>query len=134
MIAFTELVQGIDLLAPPPAVAGRLARIARDQRTGISEVVTVVRYDATLTGGLLAYANGAAESAGGSIADLQDAIARLGVPKILTLAVMSHAAPMMMAALPAYGLSEGEVWRHALASAHAVEILQRHTPARIAPA
>jgi putative nucleotidyltransferase with HDIG domain len=135
VIPLTDLVRDIDLAKPLPPTATRLARIAQEHRAEISEIVTVMRYDPSLTAHLLECATDAAatnEPVRRS-ADVQEAVLRLGIPKVLELAVLQHAAGTLRSSLPMYGLGEDDLWRHAVASALAVEILEPMSPVEFPP-
>jgi HD-like signal output (HDOD) protein len=123
VIELDTLLHDVPLLAPLPPAASRLARIAQECKADVNEVVTVVRYDPDLAAQILAHANAGGVTGPAPVVHVRDAIVRLGIPKILEIAVVEHLGATMMPALPAYGLREGEFWDHATAAAIATEAL-----------
>jgi HD-like signal output (HDOD) protein len=123
VIALNDVIQDIDLLDPLPAAAAKLAKIARDWEADINEAVTVIRYDQGLTANILRYANSPMGGARYRIAQVRDAVVRLGIPKVLEIAVTAHVRSQMTRALPEYGYGKEELWKHSVASAMAADVL-----------
>jgi len=124
MIAFLDLVRDIDLLPAPSSAVVKFASLAAEGSADLEELASTVRYDALLTQQLLARARATQGERAEGITQVRDALVILGTAGALETAVMHHAARPMMAALPAYGLGEGELWRHGVASSLAVEVIE----------
>jgi len=133
VITLNQVVQDIDLLDPLPAAAAKLAKIARDWEADINEAVTIIRYDQGLTANILRYANSPMGGARYRIAQVRDAVVRLGIPKVLEIAVTAHVRSQMMQALPQYGYGKEELWRHSVAAAMAADILTSMATTRVPP-
>lgn len=123
MIDLDRLIRQANDLEPLPATAARLAAIAADPDTGVREVVELVSFDQALTARLLRFANSAAVGSREPITTVQAAIHRLGTGTVVTVAMGNAVKGKLDAAVPAYGLGEGELWRHSVACALAVETL-----------
>lgn len=123
MIDLDRLIRQANDLEPLPATAARLAAIAADPDAGIREVVELVSFDQALTARLLRFANSAAVGSREPITTVQAAINRLGTGTVVTVALGNAVKGKLHAAVPAYGLGEGELWRHSVACALAVETI-----------
>lgn len=133
MITLDELTQDVQELAPLPAAAAKLTRMAADEETHIDSIVTVIRYDEALTASVLRHANSAVSAPRYRIQNVKDAVVRIGIAKVLQIAVGSHVRGPMEKSLPEYGLGEEELWKHSVASALAAEIILRQHPKGIPP-
>jgi HD-like signal output (HDOD) protein len=110
-------------LEPLPPTVNRLASaIARDDG-GLGEIEEIVALDPVLTGRVLNAANTAAETRGPKIGTVRSAILRMGSGRVLALALGGPLGRRLRRPMPGYGLSEGALWRHAVASSFAVELL-----------
>jgi HD-like signal output (HDOD) protein len=120
-------------LEPLPVSVTRLIALLADEDTPISAVAQVVSYDPALTGRLLHLANAAARRGSSPVVTVQDAVVRLGTGAVLTLSVSSAIKRRMSRAIPEYGLSEGDLWRHSVAAAVAAELLPRFAGRSLPP-
>lgn len=125
MIDLDRLIRQANHLEPLPATTTRLASLAADPDAGIRELVDIVSFDQALTARLLRFANSAAVGSREPVASVQTAIQRLGTGTVLTVAMGAAVRGPLTAAVPQYGLAEGELWRHSIASAMAIEALVR---------
>lgn len=125
MLDHTALVKASKNLAPLPATVTRLATLLATDHWSIADVEGIVRLDAPLTGRLLQYANSAASASLVPIGTVRDAIMRVGVGPVLSFATATTVQRELKRALPEYGLSEGDLWRHAVATALASEVVVR---------
>lgn len=99
----------------------------------LTEIAEIVAYDQALTVGLLRSANSSWSASRTPITTVRDAIVRLGYGTVLSLALGVNVRRRMNQAIPAYGLAEGDLWRHSVASALAAETLPRHAHVRLPP-
>jgi len=72
---------------------------------------------------VLRAANSAASGSATRITTVQESLTRIGTAQLMALAVAIGARPHLMKSVPAYGLEEGALWRHAVASAVAAETM-----------
>lgn len=115
MIDHAVLLKAAQDLAPLPAAVVRLAALVAKGTYSAGEVEAIVRLDAPLTLRLLQYANSAASASHIRIGTVREAVMRVGVGPILSYATASTLRPLLVRAIPAYGLSEGDLWRHSVA-------------------
>ena len=101
--------------------------VARDH-WAFSEVEQVISLDQGLTGRLLQVANSAASATLMPIGTVKDAIIRVGVGPVLSFSMACCIGPQFKRALPEYGLSEGDLWRHSVATSLAAEIIMAMAP------
>jgi HD-like signal output (HDOD) protein len=128
-----SLAQAASNLEPLPASVARLAAVVAGCDPDLNEIIDVVRYDQALTATLLRSANSAASGSVTPVTNVRDAVIRLGTGSVLWLAVQSSARRRLQRAVPEYGLSEGALWRHSVASSIAASGLQRYAGVAIPP-
>jgi HD-like signal output (HDOD) protein len=118
-------------LEPMPATATRLAALLGQEDWHLNEIVEVVELDQALTGRLLSLANSVAGGSLNAISSISDAVMRSGPGMVLSLSMAPVVRQQLHRPLSAYGLSEGELWRHSVAAALAVKLAAEHcgTPA-----
>ncbi len=121
LIDVEALVRDAQELKPLPASTTRLATLVAADEAELAEIAETVRLDEALMGRLLGAANSAASGARAPITSVEGAVMRLGPGRVLALALGSAVGTEMRQALPAYGLSEGELWNHSVTSALATE-------------
>ncbi len=133
MITLEELAQEVHNLSPLPAAAAKLAQLAADEDVQISSIVDTIRFDQSLSASVLCYANSPIAGSYYRIKGIKEAVIRLGLGKILEIAIGSHVHGQMRRPLPEYGLDEEEMWRHSVAAALAAELLMHQHPNEIPP-
>jgi putative nucleotidyltransferase with HDIG domain len=127
------LVRAAEKLDPIPVSVTRLMTIVARDRWAISEVEQVIALDQALTGRLLQVANSAANAALMPVGTVKDAVIRVGVSSVLSFAMAAAVGPRFRRALPAYGLSEGELWSHSVSAALGCEVLVALSPVEVPP-
>ena len=133
MITLEQLTDEVRDLAPLPAAAAKLAQLAADMDADTQLIVDTIRYDQALTARVLRYANSPAAGSYYRIRSVKDAVVRLGLGKLLELAISAHVSGQMQTALPEYGLGEIDLWRHSVASATAADLLTRQRSNSVPP-
>jgi len=126
VIDLDALIADASDLAPLSDSAVRLMALAARDQWSMREVLDAIGFDQVLTSRLLRVANSAAHQRSGTVSDVQQAVVRLGMAQVVSLAMGSAVRDRMLRALPAYGMSEGELWRHSVAAALAAECLPLH--------
>ncbi|HEY3380810.1 MAG TPA: HDOD domain-containing protein [Vicinamibacterales bacterium] len=121
MIDLQALTRSANNLEALPASVTRLASIAAKDSWNVREVEEVVSLDQALSFQLLRMANSAASASLMQIVTIRDAVVRLGIGSLLSLATASSVHTKLNTAIPEYGLSEGELWRHSVGTALAAE-------------
>ena len=133
MIEANELVKAAQGLDPLPATVARLASLVGRPDWSLNEAAHLVEFDAALTGRLLRLANSAAMAGLAPVNTARDAIMRVGVGPALAFAAASGLRKQLKRALPEYGLTDGQLWRHSVASALAVEPIARRAKPPVPP-
>jgi HD-like signal output (HDOD) protein len=118
-------------LAPLPASTSRLLAMANDPDVRISAVVEIAQYDPGLTAALLRQANSADACGTRQITDVRDAIVRLGLGAVATIAMRSSIKAALDGPLDLYEMQSGELYRHAVMSAVSAEVLRARCPNRV---
>ena len=116
-----------------PASLVRLAGLVADPDVDMRLIVEVVTYDEALTANLLRRANSAVSAARNPIRTVHDAVVRLGMGTVLALAMSASMSSRMRKALPQYGLAEGELWEHSVATSLAVDVLRGRSGTTLPP-
>jgi HD-like signal output (HDOD) protein len=119
--ALTRSAQHLEAL---PASVARLAALMAADEPNIQDAVQVVALDQALTLRVIRAANSAASASAVPIATVREAVQRVGLRRVLSLAMAVGVQTRMVRALPEYGLTEGELWRHSVAAALAAESAQ----------
>ena len=118
-------------IEPLPPTVSRLAAAMGREDYGLREIEQIISYDPILTGRLLRIANSAALSTGAPIASVRAAILKIGAGRVLSYALSGPLSKQMQRPLAGYGLGQGVLWRHLVASALAVELLDGTTKVRV---
>jgi putative nucleotidyltransferase with HDIG domain len=121
MLDQTALVEAAYALDPLPASVSRLAALVSRENWSLKEAEEVIALDQALTVKLLRLANSAAAGSRNEIVTIEQALVRMGIGVVLSMATGSSVQRLTKKGLPEYGLSEGELWRHSVASALAAE-------------
>jgi HD-like signal output (HDOD) protein len=120
-------------LEPLPTSSTRLAALVCSGTPELGQVVEIVQFDEALTASLLRSANSSWSSSRSEIKTVRDAVIRLGASPVLALALGMNVRRHLGDALPEYGLSEGELWRHSVAASLAAELLAPRAAQRPPP-
>jgi putative nucleotidyltransferase with HDIG domain len=82
-------------------------------------------YDQSLTAGTLQLCNSAIFAGSNPATDLSEAVARLGFSRVYQLAAAISGARALSPAQKGYGINEGELWKHAVTSAVAGQLMAK---------
>lgn len=123
MTDMTEIINGIDTLAPIPAVAVEIMNLAEDRDCAAAEIADLILHDPAITANLLKICNSAFFGLVRKVDSVHDAITMLGLNEVVHLVLLTSAAANLSAPSKGYGLGEGELWRHAVISAHVARVL-----------
>jgi HD-like signal output (HDOD) protein len=99
----------------------------------VGTVVEIVRYDPALTGALLRQANSAYSMVVRRVTNVHDAVVRLGIDTVVTVAMRTAISASMKQDLDLYELDGRSVYRHAVLAAVAAEVLRSSHPNRVPP-
>jgi len=123
MTNLNDIVEQINLLAPIPAIASQIMTKAEDPDSSLSEIADLIVNDPALTANLLKICNSAYFGLPRKVESVQNAVAWLGLDQIVELVLTNSVSENFNKGLQGYGLGEGELWRHAVTSAHVAKSL-----------
>ena len=123
MSSLHDIVEQIDLLAPIPAIASQILIKSEDPDGSLSEIADLIANDPALTANLMKICNSAYFSLPRKVESLKDAVAWVGLDQIVELVLTNTISDNFNRGLEGYGLGEGELWRHAVTSAHVAKSL-----------
>ncbi|MGB9437608.1 MAG: HDOD domain-containing protein [Desulfobacterales bacterium] len=127
MTSLNGILEQIDLLAPIPAIASQIITKSEDPDSSLSEIADLIANDPALTANLLKICNSAYFSLPRKVESVKDAVAWVGLDQIVELVLTNSVSANFNKGLEGYGLGEGELWRHAVTSAHiAKSLAQRY--------
>lgn len=124
----SALEEAAEAIVPLPAAIARLITVVNDPNVNVGAIVEIVRYDIGLTAALLRQANSAHYVAARQVSDVRDAIVRLGLNTVLTVAMRSAVAASLSGALEIYNLEGGDMYRHSVLAAVAADEIRMRRP------
>ena len=123
MTSLPDIVEQIDLLTPIPAIASQIMVKSEDPDGSLSEIADLIANDPVLTADLMKICNSAYFSLPRRVESLNDAVSWVGLDQIVELVLTNTISDNFNKGLEGYGLGEGELWRHAVTSAHVAKSL-----------
>jgi HD-like signal output (HDOD) protein len=124
VVDIQALIRSTQQIEPLPSSVTRLAALTSGEHLDLREIERVVGLDQALTLRLLQAANSAASASAMRIGAIREAVTRVGVRRLVSLAAAAGVQKRMGRAVPEYGLSQGALWRHSIAAALAAECAQ----------
>jgi HD-like signal output (HDOD) protein len=132
-IDLSALIAGASELEPLPANVSRLVAAVSREDWSMDDVCAIASLDQGLAARLLRLANAALSGPQHTVHSVQQAVVRVGTSGLLSLAMALSVRPRLRCALPEYGLSEEQLWRHSVAAALAVDCLRTQLSQRVPP-
>ena len=123
MTNIDDIISGIDILTPIPPVAAQIMALAEDENGSMSDIADLIIHDPSITASLLKICNSAYFGLSRQVESVRDAITLLGLDQIVELVLLNGTAENFRDEPDGYGLGEGELWHHAVLSAHAAKVL-----------
>ena len=127
MTNIDDIINGIDTLKPIPPVAAQIMALAEDEYSSMSDIADLIVHDPSITASLLKICNSAYFGLTRQIESVRDAITLLGMDQIIELILLNGTAENFKDEPDGYGLGEGELWHHAVLSAHVAKVLAENT-------
>jgi len=118
-----DIVAQIDRLEPVPPIAGQIMALAQDPDSSMSEIAELILNDPAITANLLKTCNSAYFGLRRKVDSVRQAIGLVGLDHIVQLVMLNSVSQNFKKQPQGYGLGEGELWRHAVTSAHVAELL-----------
>lgn len=123
MIDVKDIVARIDQLEPVPPIAGQILALAQAPDSSMSDIAELILNDPALTANLLKTCNSAYFGLNRKVDSVRDAIGFVGLDHVVQLVLLDSVSPSFKKNPRGYGLGEGELWRHAVTSAHTAKAL-----------
>jgi putative nucleotidyltransferase with HDIG domain len=123
MTRLHDIVEQIELLAPIPAIASQIMIKSENPDSSLAEIADLIANDPALTANLMKICNSAYFSLPRKVESLKDAVSWVGLDQIVELVLTNTISDNFNKGLEGYGLGEGELWRHAVTSAHVAKSL-----------
>ena len=123
MTNIDDIINGIDTLKPIPPVAAQIMALAEDENSSMSEIADLIVYDPSITASLLKICNSVYFGLSRKVESVRDAITLLGLDQMVELVLLNGTAENFKDEPDGYGLGEGELWHHAVLSAHVAKVL-----------
>jgi len=110
-------------IKPLPSSVVRLSRLVNDPDTNAKAIIDVLSLEPRLAAQVIRRANSASIIGRNPATTVKDAVMRIGFSGTLAVAMGQVTMNTMSTALPAYGAAAGELWKRAMASSIAAEVI-----------
>ena len=117
------ILKGLEALPVTPEVVARLTPFLNAKTLDVAGFKQAVKFDPVLTANLIQAANQVHEPGSAPIATLEEAIERVGLHRLVDMAVGSSLRRTLPTRLPGYGISAGKFWIHCIAVATIAEAI-----------
>jgi HD-like signal output (HDOD) protein len=128
-----EILEAASRLRPLSHSTAALVELTSRSGVDMHEIAQVVTNDQVLAATVLREANSAASGALQQIGSVDQALVRLGLARVLSVAVRSSVAKELHAALPQYGLVEGDLALDSVVGSVAAEIVRERSKVPLPP-
>lgn len=118
-----ELIAAVGELPAMPAVAHRVSELVRDPKVSAADLERVIETDPALAGRILRIANSAFYGGYRSVSTIQAAVMRMGFDAVRGLVV----AASVKSVYRRFGLTEQQLWEHAVGTAIGSRIVAKET-------
>ena len=116
-------INEIKTLPPAPRVLSQLLVLLNEEEAHAGQIVELIAYDPALTAKVLQRCNNAATGLGGTVSDLNEAVAQVGFNAIYRLVAMVTGEALLGLEQKGYGIAAGEMWEHSVMSAVAARVM-----------
>ena len=123
-----RILDQAESMRPLPQAVLDLARTVSDPDAGLDKVAATLRNDPVLTAVVLREANSAFVGAIEAASTVEQAVVRLGGARVLAIAVTNSLPSEINEALPGYGIYEGGLHAHAVATSHITDVVRMLSP------
>jgi putative nucleotidyltransferase with HDIG domain len=118
-------IDKVTSLPPAPIILPQLLHLLHKPDVDSSRVVELIECDPALTAAVLRLSNSAFFASSTAVSDLLEAVVRMGFGRVYELVVAIVGARSMRPAQKGYGIDEGELWKHSVATALAAKCMAR---------
>ena len=117
MISNAAVVKSVQKLPTLPVSVTRLMKMSNDRNSGAEDFGRILKPDPALTANILKMANSAYFGCSRRVTSVSQAVAFLGVKKVVDTAVGAAFIKVIPALLPGYQVKATDFWRHCVAVA-----------------
>ncbi|MBI3416699.1 MAG: HDOD domain-containing protein [Verrucomicrobia bacterium] len=118
-------INKVKKLPPMPPMVPQLMTLLNDPDVDSEKVVKLITYDPSLTANVLQACNSALFSGSAPADDVGEAIMRIGFQQVYRMVVLVSSSRMLKPSQTGYGIDEGELWKHSVATAVAAQTLAK---------
>ena len=118
-----EYIDQARSLPPAPKLLPQLMQLLSQSDVGNREVVDLITYDPALTANVIRIANSVYMGGRLQVANLQEAVTRLGLHEIYKLVASVIGLRSLGVRCAGYGMQSGDLWKHAVTSATAAQLM-----------
>jgi putative nucleotidyltransferase with HDIG domain len=120
-----EFIRKAKTLPPAPKVLPELMSLLQQSDVDNDKVVRLVTFDPALTMKILQVCNSAAFAGSDSVADLNEAVMRIGFGEVFRILAAILSEQALSGTQAGYGLEQGELWDHSAITAIAAQTIAR---------
>lgn len=118
-----DYINKVKQLPPAPKVLPQLLLLLGKEDVDSSRIVDLITYDPALTMAVLQLCNSAYFGMSTPVADLQEAVTRLGFRQVYQLVAAVSGSRALAPAQKGYGIEHGELWKHSVSTAVAARLI-----------
>jgi putative nucleotidyltransferase with HDIG domain len=120
-----DYINRVQHLPPAPKILPQLLALLNRDDVEASQVVDLMMYDPSLTAAALQLSNNAFFAGASPATDLSEAVARLGFNRVYQLVASVSGSRALSPPQKGYGINEGELWKHAVTTAVAGQLIAK---------
>lgn len=117
MAKIDKIIQKVKKLSPIPVVIHKVLNFASKSDGTLDDLVRLVENDPAITANLLKVCNSAHIGLPVKVNSVQQAVALLGIQKVVEIVVTQTLSINLQRAQKGYGLAKGELWKQSVATA-----------------
>lgn len=121
-----EYLERVPNLPTSPRILPQLLGLLAEDNVDCERIVELIMYDPSLTAHLLQICNKVAFAGATRVTDVSEAVGRLGFQQTYRLVAVIAGGRSLSPPQEGYGLAEGELWHHSVASAIAAQCVARN--------
>ena len=122
-----EILALIRHVPPFPKVAERVMQLLKDPDVTASQLAEVIQYDQAITANVLKICNAAYFGISRKVSSLDEGLVVIGHDILKDIIIASSSARFFQGKVGAgYGLEQGDMWRHSVATGIMAKLLVRH--------
>ncbi len=118
-----KIVKNIKSLPPMPKVMVKAAEIMARPDSNPIELADLIQNDMALVAGVLKVANSAYYGFKGKVSSIHHAASLFGSKRLAEIIASISATGLLGKAFKGYGLKDGDMWMHSMATAHASKLI-----------